>query len=380
MFETWRKQTNMPVTQSNMWARFNRPLLTLDGPKWYSSSWWPVESLSVKQHALLRILAVAQSERLEMKPLVLALADEQRGWYRRRLQQLARRMNGNATLVAALEKTPDVLSDHTVLALRLGTQSGTLSQTFEQLLQSESLSASSMQTSPSRGYWLVLGVVISLMTVMLMFFITPTFKRLSEAFSIRPPEPFLWLCKSVDFLFHNATWIFIAILFLAWVIYYSPFRRIVRRRIYPRLFKSNSITISSRLFEMFAVATAAGRPLPAALSTLAKYHFDATTRQRLLIARNEVEQGVPAWYSLVDAKIISQEEYQAIQGAASSEVQAWTLRKIAAIKKHQVAQIGQTKAAFLHPLCILFFASIVLWICYSFLGVNINLIQSLARW
>ena len=129
---------------------------------------------------------------------------------------------------------------------------------------------------------------------------------------------------------------------------------------------------------MLAVAVDAGRPLPGSLSTLAKFHFDKKTRQRLLIARNEVEQGVPGWFSLVDAKLITPEEYQALNGAASNQVQSWSLRKMASLKQDQAESQADTRMSIIRPVVIFMFAAFVLWVSYAFLSVIADLIQHLA--
>jgi len=128
---------------------------------------------------------------------------------------------------------------------------------------------------------------------------------------------------------------------------------------------------------MLSVAVEAGRPLAGSLSTLAKYHFDKNIRQRLLSARNEVEQGTPVWTSLLEAKIISHDEFQALNSQSNGRVQAWTLGRIASIKQGIANERVAVRTAFLNPIVILVFASVILLICFSFLSMYSQLIQSL---
>jgi type II secretory pathway component PulF len=101
-------------------------------------------------------------------------------------------------------------------------------------------------------------------------------------------------------------------------------------------------------------------------------------RQRLLFARNEVEQGVDGWQSLSDAGLLSGEESKAISEMPSNHARAWTLRELATQKTLLRNQRRFTWQALLQPLVTLFFASIVLWLCSGFFGVIVKLIQGLS--
>jgi len=331
------------------------------------------------QYSLLGLLAVANTERLDPKPLISALAVEHRGSYRRRLQLLSNRLNANTSLVSALEKTPDVLSDSVVLALRFGSQSGTLAQTYEQLLESERPIESQVLSEGKNAfyYWIVLASIIMISVPWLMYFIAPRLKKCFDEFDLQLPRAFRSLLIFWDFISSYALAILVSCLALAWLIRSSNSRRFFRRRIVGQLYKQNTLSGTAQLFQMLSIAVESGRPIEGSLSTLAKYHFDKNMRQRLLVARNEVEQGVPAWESLADAKLISNNEFQALSKASTNRIQAWTLRQLAAAKLNTATQRSLLRTVVLHPLVILFFASIVLWICFAFFSVLTQLISSL---
>ena len=381
MLDTWVSQFRTIIGLS-AGQRSVVPFLKKAGPTWYLSPWWPGEKLESKQYSLLRLLWICNAERLDPKPLVRALAIEHRGGYRRKLLQLAQRLNANTTLVSALEKTPDVLSQGVVLALRFGSQSGTLAQAYEQLLATakpEVDEARTMQIN-ARGYWSILAATIVLVLLFLMYFVSPTYRKVSDEFGMKLPIPFYRLQVLWEFVSAYAFWIGIALFAFGWLVRSSRSRRFFRREVADRLFRQTSLSRSAQLLRMLSVTVEAGRPLAGSLSTLAKYHFDRNIRQRLLMARNEVEQGAPAWSSLVDAKILSQEEFQAVTGSSNRSVQSWTLRRLATVKQEIAKQRMVMLTTFLHPVVILVFAAIVLWICFSFFSVLTNMVQSLAEW
>ena len=355
------------------------PFWRRKGPKWHLSSWWPGETLCAMQYSLIALLAVAHSERLEPRPLIEALAAEHRGRYKRRLRLLAKRLDRNSSLIAALEKTPDILSESVILAIRFGSQSGTLSQTYAQLLESEKQQIDASKTSQrdTKGYFIALGLAAFVLLPLLMIFVVPTLQKLAEEYGMKDQAiTTLEACWAtlMDHLLLVVTGVF----GLGMLVRSSRSKRFFRRQVADKLFRSNSLSRTAQLFRMLSINVAAGRPLAGSLSTLAKYHFDPKLRQRLLLARNEVEQGVPAWSSLVDAKLISVAEHDALDSESDSRVQAWMIQRMASVKQANANQSRWMQSALLQPLSILLVASGVLWICYSFFSFITNLIHSLA--
>ncbi len=380
MFDKLTSRIRSVFGMNVLGQRTRAPFWTKAGPKWYLSTWWPGETLRSKQYSLLSLLAVAQTERLDPKPLIHALADEHRGRYRRRLRLLAQRIDGLATLVPALEKTPDSLSEGVVLAIRFGSQSGTLRMTYQYLMETEKPRVAFPKTMRSNymAYWLVLAGTIMFLFTFLMFFISPTLRKISQEFEMPLPITFRYLQIFWEIVSNNLLWLCLVAVAIGWIFRSSTFQRFFRRQVADRLLSRSSLSRSAQLFRMLSVAVEAGKPLSGSLSTLAKYHFDKKMRQRLLLARNEVEQGVQAWSSLSDAKIISPAEFEALNDAPSNRVQSWTLQRLANIKQEMADQRVATRTAFLHPIAILVFASIVLFICYSLFSFNTNIMHSLA--
>ena len=380
MFEKWTSHLKTIFNSSEPGGRVRIPFWRKTGPTWYLSTWWPGESLDSMQYSLLSLLAVAHEERLDPKPLIAALADEHRGRYRRRLRLLAKRLDSKTTIVPALEKTPYALSDSVVLSLRFGSQSGILAQTYKQLIDTEKPQVDEYRTTQSnaRGYSAVLAGTMALILTFFMFFIFPTIKKMFDEFELKLPIAFQSLAMFVELVSSSLLLVVLAFFALGWLVWSYRSRRFFRRQVADRVLGRSSLLRSSQLLRMLSVAVEAGRPLAGSLSTLAKYHFDKNIRQRLLSARNEVEQGVPAWTSLVDAKIISPDEFQALSASSSSRDQSWTLRQLATVKQAISDQRVLVRTAFIQPIVILIFASVVLWICFSFLSVLANLITSLA--
>lgn len=94
---------------------------------------------------LTLILATAYEQQLPIAPLIGAFAMEHRRRFRARLTRFASILQTDPCIASALEQTPELLPDETVTAIRLGTELGTLTETFAQLLETETPNSDDVQ-------------------------------------------------------------------------------------------------------------------------------------------------------------------------------------------------------------------------------------------
>jgi general secretion pathway protein F len=364
---------NKISSQVSIWQRI--------GPVWFSSPWLPVDTLAVKQHGLLSMLSLAQSERLTHESLIEAYALEHRGSYRRLLFQVVRRLQSGATLIDALEQTPDVLSESMLLGLRFGNQSGTLSQSYQQLLASENPSndESLRAMRSTRFYWYFLVAIIVLFNIFLCVFIAPTTMKMSSEMEVPLPASFVHLKSTLDWFIGHAFWL-VGIMLIALVLLGSQrAKNSVRSRL-QLLTRSGRLSgCSAELLRILSVAIVAGRPLAASLSTLARYHFDRRIRQRLLFARNEVEHGVDAWKSLADVGLISDKEAAAIASAPNPTAQAWTMQRLSECKADSQQQHAFFVRKVTQVIVTLVLGGIVLWTCIAFFSPLTQMVEFLSK-
>ncbi len=358
---------------------FRQGVWRLRGPTWYITTWYG-DSLAIQQRSLLRVLAVAHRERLELAPLIDCLAEEHRGSYRRLLKRLALRLNSGVVLVDALEQTPDALDDDAVLALRFGSQSGSIQATFEMLLSRDT--AIENESNPSLthvfGYWFVLACSIVFLLMIMMTVIAPTFKKMFEEFGLNLPTSLQTLIAICDgFARYSGLWILLGIV-IAGFFWSSASRRFFKRRLAPLFMLPIAQMRRAELLKLLAIGIDSGRPLAGSLSTLARYHFDTRVRQRLLFARNEIEQGVESWQGLTEAELLTPQQSVAVATAPTNEVRAWILRQLAAGMQVSARQKTSIRFALLQPVVVLAFGAVVMFIFVSFFSVLILMISSLA--
>ncbi len=346
------------------------------GHSWRISSWWSRELPASVHCSLLHILSVAHAERLELAPLLRHFASEHRGWARLRLNRLASRLEEGLPWVAALEQTPNVLSDADVLTLRFASESGTLNRCLPTLVEeadSRSLEVA-LQLRRAMAYGLAMLVVSALAISFLMTFIAPTLSEISQELGVDVNGSFESLVSSSDWLVRQLASVITAALIIVLVIWiFRPVRRF-RRLVASRCVPSIVTLRTAQLLRLLSLSTAAGRPVPGALSTLARYHFDANVRSKLLFARNEVEQGADAWQSLATTRLLTTQEAEALHQAATPKTRAWLMHRLADWKQNKVSQQGRMLAGLAHPLLVLLFGGLVLWCGLAYFGFLSHLI------
>jgi len=330
--------------------------------RWRIAPWWVREQRIAMQHSLLRLLAVASAERLNLGELVDRLADDHRGSYRRKLRRLSGRLLTGTPLVEALEQTPGVLADEEVLAIRLGTQSGTLTATYLRLLARHDGASLERRDRVRRmvAYFCGMCAVGLLISIFLLIRIFPSYNAILHGYGVPSPIEFNLVVALGDIV--QSYWYVLLLLALAtaWVIWSAPSQQFFRRTINSRLVRPVAQLRAANVLDVLAIALNAGRPLPGVLSTLARYHYDSLIRHRLLYVRNEVEQGAELWQSMHQAQLISAGEARALEAAPSTDAEVWTLRQLSEVKERRVTSWTDTVLDLMHPLSILVLAGCVL--------------------
>lgn len=349
-------------------------------PLWMSTPWWPADPLASKQRSLLRVLSAAVSERLEFAPLVACLAQEHRGRYRRRLNRLARRLAAGTSLPDALEQTPGALSDEQMLAIRFGLQSGSLSESMRSMVDRDDQSSSQIghRLRQIGFYATIVSALFLLVLSFIMISIVPSFDEIIKDFNLDRPRMLELVIRVSQTVVMYGIPIVLGLLFCVWLVKSETSRRFIRRRISSRLLKPVAQLRSADLLNLLALVQQSGRPLPGALSTLARYHYDSLIRQKLLFVRNEVEQGADLWNSMATARLLSPAESRALASATSADSKIWTMHRLAQWKRHRVALRFDTYVDLLQPLVILLMAGIVLLTALATMTPLIEMISAMS--
>jgi general secretion pathway protein F len=287
--------------------------------------------------ALLRLIAVATEEHLPLSPLLDAWAVDQGGVQGRRVQRLSLLVKEGTPLPDAVEQVPGVLRDEDVLAIRFGAQSGTLAASLRDSI--DQLSQQSRGRMPTFRatllYGATVGVVFLLISIFIYIKIIPDINAILEDFDLPQPRPLTWSVR-LALLMERFWWLAaLVLLVLLWSAFSAWPGRFFRDAVVGRWFRSLRELRAADVLAKLSLAATAGRPISGALSTLARYHFDPLMRHKLLLARNEVEQGADVWQTLAAAGMLTPPEERLLSMADRFGNRAWTLRQLAEGKKRR---------------------------------------------
>jgi type II secretory pathway component PulF len=323
---------------------------------------WTSWTNAAERQALLRLIAVATEDSIPLVPLIEAWATDERGGQRERLTLLARLLEAGTALPDAVEAVPGILRDEDVLAIRFGAQSGTLASTIREVLD-ESQSATTQYRSRIRHaliYFCNVLLIGSCIVAFTSLKIMPMINRLYEEFDVRPPSITRWTWRLMSAI--GSAWILVPIAaFIAlWFVSSARPGRFLRRTVFARLFYFVRELRAADVLEKLSVASTAGRPIPGALSTLARYHFDPIVRNKLLFVRNEVEQGAEVWQSMATAGLVTPPEVRVLETAERVGNRPWALRQLALGKERRTMRRLDRLSELLLPILVVVMGAFVL--------------------
>jgi type II secretory pathway component PulF len=310
---------------------------------------------------LLRIIASAIDRRLPMAPLLRAFAEDQGGGQRWRVHQVAGLLEGGSSLPAALEQVAGVLPEENVLAIRFGTQSGTLPITLRHLI-AESGGWENVRIYRRLGTTLLYVALVVVITVSILTFlminIAPVFHQIMADCGVES-SIFQFGVGASEFVANYWSVVVGAGLLLALILCTRWPGRSLRRGLVRPWYDMRSADVLQNL----SVVTEAGRPISGALSTLARYHHDSTVRQKLLFARNEVEQGANLWDTLRRVKLLTPAEVALMEASEKVGNRAWAMSQLATCKRRRVQRQLELLGQLVHPFAILLLGGVIFTIC-----------------
>jgi type II secretory pathway component PulF len=343
------------------------------------ASWWPWYTTFSQRQSLLRLIAVATEENLPLHPLMEAWATDERGVQIRRLRRLVHLLKEGTPLAGAIEQVPGILREEDVLAIRFGAQSGTLSATIRAMLnESESTMRSSLHPLPKTViYSVTVLIVIVCIVAFICIKILPAFIKITQDFSMEPPAVLQSFVR-ITSAFVISWWVGAAgMLILLWSAISVRPGRFVRHTILGRLFRPIGELRFADVLQKLSIATGAGRPIPSALSTLARYHYDPTIRHKLLFVRNEVEQGADAWQSMATVGLLTQSEMHVLTTAEKVGNRSWALKQLALGKRRRMMRRAERIWELLLPAVVIAMGGFVLFCALTLFVPLTQLINSL---
>ena len=365
--------------QKQWFPSIGQSLLNLQ-PGWLATPWWPGDTLRVKQRSLIRILALAHREHLDPQPLIKNLAKGHRGRYRRRLNRLYRRIASGTPILKALEQVPNAISDHDLLALQLGMNTGSLTTTYDRLIQSYGTRADhdSDNRKNTQIYFASLSVIFLLGISFIITFIVPVMAQMNKEFNLADDNLsntlFTILVDWVGGFLPFGFLIVVIVALLTWI----PIPHRLSKAARAKFSLSYSALTQSQILDLFAWTIQSGNSTDTLLESLSQLHFDRRTRRKLELANSKLQSDTDIWSSLADCGLLNRQEAESLNQLEHADTRSWCLREFAEQKRRSSYRNKKIRSRILHPAITLFFALITLIVAAAMLSFLTELVQALA--
>ena len=349
------------------------------GLPWRASPFLPIESMAARQYSFLLILATAYEQQLPIAPLIGAFAMEHRRRFRARLTRFASILQTDPCIASALEQTPELLPDETVTAIRLGTELGTLTETFAQLLETEIPNSDDVQEKWNSvlSYAIVLIPTLGTLVLGFCFFIVPTFKRMFDEFELKLPAASR-LYLSFANVIANGLGPFVIVCFVLAILYLFTPLGLRLRRFYRRYLPGGYSARSRRsALQLLALSLRGKSSIQTATSLLGKIHPAPVLRGRFRMASRNIEAGGDPWPSLAEQYLVTNAQSHSLSAMRENDLQIWTLLRLAGCKRAAERRRAYTIVSLFQPISILLIAVFVLWTCFMCFGPLVSLVTSL---
>jgi type II secretory pathway component PulF len=342
-------------------------------------SLWPPITTRSQSRGLARLLAVAIEENLPLAPLLDEWGREERGLQRRRVRRLVQLLRAGRPLPDALEDIPGILREEEALAVRFDAQSGTRTAAVRRFIDQSQGSAP--ETQRARRTLVYLTVVLGAALLIFLFLnlkTVPALLKIVSEFQMQTPPALRWSADIARGMVDYWWLVGLGIVGLLWLIYSTTAGRLLRHSLATRLVRPLRNLHAALVLDSLSVAAAAGRPLAGALSTLARHHFAADVRHKLLYVRNEVEQGAGVWRSMQDMGLLSAAEVRALATADRLGNREWVLKKLAETKRVRTRRWLARMSELVLPAGVIAFGVLVVLMALIVFQPLIRLIESLS--
>jgi type II secretory pathway component PulF len=336
---------------------------------------------SDSQVALLHVLAASHEDQLELAPIVATLADEHRRSAKWRFRKLGKKLRDGMPVVEALEQTPDILRDREITTIRLAMQSGILGEAYSELLTArESEQENRVGWKHNLVYAVVLVVAVILVASFLAAFIMPSMREILSELGLSQSRFSTRFTQVMSLDVFPLLAFLLPLVVVAGLVFAVrvPVQAFVRRRMIRPLTPGRKQEANTDLLSMFSLVLRNGRPIQAAISTLAKYHHDARIRKKLLYVRNEIEHGAAAWDALEEVGLTNSQTAGALSSCESAADQGWLLGQAVLWERSRARHFRNVIAAVAGPLAIVACGVIVFWSILAVFSVLLTLILSLS--
>ncbi|HEV3021833.1 MAG TPA: type II secretion system F family protein [Pirellulales bacterium] len=334
---------------------------------------------SRRRRSLLTVMATATRKWVPLAPAVAAFGAEWRGRFVYRAQWLANLLAQGAPLSDALRQVGGMVSAKAQAVIEVGTQTGLLSGMLDVAATIDTPSEANAKLQRAVTYFMTLAATAVGVIAFLMSKIVPEYIKIYEDFDAELPPLTLAL---IDVYRYVADYYYVllppGLLALVALGYLAlrqfgavtwdppPVDRFTRR------------LDAASLLRVLAVVAQAGRPLEAAIATLAQQWPRSSVRSRLWRVLADVQVGENWHRSMRLYGLLTAADVAVLESAERLGNVPWAMREIAAGTERKIAYRLMACLQVAFPALVLVFGGVVLVIVVGLFWPLVVLIESLS--
>jgi len=303
------------------------------------------------------------------------------GSYAARLQQLVVYLKAGRPLGLALERVPGLLPRWVVASIKIGDETGTLSEVLNECATTQlrwmkerfrTGSIASLLIYLACYPWVILAPVS-----FMMYFIVPKFKAIFHGFNTELPgvtANFIDACDTwLGVIAVMAPFTFFVTLMLLWFDHagWRNVRTRLFRILYPRYDTAPIMRHLARMIEK-------GKTLPDSLLAIANSYHRPTVAESMAQVYVETESGGDCWQSLLQRGFLSRRDLALIEAAQRVGNLPWALREIADVREKRYVFRVDTLVQLFRPVPIIAVGLLVGWICIAMFMPIVKLVNDLS--
>jgi type II secretory pathway component PulF len=339
------------------------------------------QSRRAREGQLLWLLALSVRNSHDLAQEVQDHASTWTGAYAVRLRQLAVYLKAGRPLGLALERVPGLLPLWVVASIKIGEETGSLSEVLNECATAELSWMKNRFRTGSIGSlliylacypWVILGPV-----TFIMYYIVPKFKAIFQGFGTELPratENFIYLYDNglpLILLMAPVSLVGVIVLLRFDHAGWRNVRIRLFRKFYPRYDMAPIMRHLARTIEK-------GKTLPDGLLAIANSYHRPTVADSVAQVYVEAESGGDCWKSLLERGYLSRRDLTLIEAAKRSGNLPWAIREIADVREKNYIFRIDTFVQFFRPVPILAIGLLVGWICIAMFMPVVKLVNDLS--
>lgn len=339
----------------------------------------------IRQSSLLMVLASGMGDSAALLSSLEALAAESSPPWNSRVNHLKLLLEQGQSLSEALASAKGLLPDQTLIAVRIGEDTGSLRQVLtdeaHRLMNQASSQSPVRATIPAVLVWvLAIGSVAMFLVGFLMMFIIPKMKKIFEDFSTDLPAMTEALIGYSDWFVRY--WYLLALPFVTivgyggWFLIQTLISRLSTGHIpglqfFPRYW-------TPLILRMLSITVAAEKSLETGMHSILKELRPGRAQRKLSAARLRTNAGYNCWESLQISGFLNVREVAFLESAKRTDHLDWALIHLSRTLERHRDQWTQRLLNVLHPVIILSVGFVVAFVVIAMFLPLIRLVNDLS--